>query len=1109
MGLCQKCRSVGLPIYPVRYAVAPEYVITSLPSWAENKQLPTLSKHSKYVLRTMRKGYLYVFCQYEGSGSDLDVLAYKVDEQGGFWQQDISKELDLLRFGESVDQEQQSVPLDDIQTTCDNSAHSASNIAFITLAKPEKCDMAWLAFSEHKWSAKTLKKYLNDKDKRNLRMQAIKPKQWLNSQESKNGITTANQEAIASTMEIQNIDDTLDMGKTNLPDLGSRNYAINFPYLFKNSPLDKVPLSESRIPDIPTFKYNSKLLKKRSTLNPWLKISKEIFDQTSSNKSYSTHLNKKMKSVERNSTGSPPMMVALIDSIGIAAELSNWHNSSIYSVTQVEKERQRENAACRGIEILEDVIKNSDYSNNKQNYKEYIRNKNRKYLEDAKYYNRKDFTYDSSILGEVPQWGAEQKSQGQRVINIVNKSKQYLGSSQYVNPYLTDIEREVNGIKSHAASVVQFVNENYPIEEIGEERHARVFQQIFALDKNSKMTEINELKAKLTVIEVEFRGKAEAYELSWHKENKTIESGQKSWQKYENCLSRHYRIYKQQYAIFLQESKNYITDLLDDLILWVDCSKQKEKHPLSLSADDFAQDSDDYLAFANDILMSLSMKGENKKVTQLFTQLMEDEALDGHNIVWSAVLADRKMDKTEQQKCVSLLLSLDKSGEFGANSCIELLNQLEKVVNFYQGESEESNALVELGNSFDSRLPEFMSSKNESNALEAVQEVLTAFETSRNTLLDDSSIDTEISASAFLSIKKASSAAVGVLLTYLRKIGGKLSSKFAQAFHIVSMPKRVSKSSIRIFIDKFTTWTTAIKTSMRLENGFNLVKVWQGVNDKLKKFITNKKVGASFTGVILGIHLVKIYSIVTDDSFKTQAQQSREKMELTMAITASVSASFRLVVIYGENNCLSDKVLKNVNFLGNFFGFIYGVFSIVVNWNEDTSDKQAFEVGLHDINLFSSFVSTVDLFLQMGKTSLIQVLDRGVASLGTLLAKRTLIGSFVTLGGRLTISVIALALNPWITLGIFFIQLVITLNKPDDMQKWLTSCCFGKGQNGLHDEHYYRYKTSKEEMDALEAIFEKYQQELEEYYAEQEAERAKRETPVITGPWPVFTYPIN
>ena len=1112
MGLCQKCRSIGLPVYPVRYTVAPEYIMADLPSWAENKQLPTLSKYSKYALRTMRKGYLYVFCQYEDNSIDLEITVYKVDEQGGFWQQDISKELDLLRFGDSVSEKQQSVPLNDMQTTCNNSAHLASNIAFITLAKPEKCETAWLAYSEHKWSTKTIKQYLNDEDKRNLRMQAIKPKQWLNCQQSNDGITTANQEAIASTMDIQEIEDTLEKKTTKLLNFSTCKYTLCFPYLYGNKSLDKVPLSEFRIPGGPTFSYNRQLFKKRSTLSPWQQLPKEGL-QLSYTETYSAYLNKKMQSAERNNTGSPPMMVALIDSIGIAAELSNWGNSVLNSFKKIIAERQRENAACSGIAFLEEAVKNSDFSKSEQEFKEHIKKTNKKYLSDAKYFNSKNYHYDSGILGvsdtsRMVQWDDKQKAQGQRVINIVNKSNDKFIS---LDPNLTEIERYINGITHKAKNLVQFINDNYLIKEIGEEKHARIFDQIFALDKSANIAQINSLTAELKLMEVEFTGKAKVYETNWHKQNKTEMSAQKRWKKYDVCLSHHYKEYKKQYATFLKDTESYISALLDDLISWIDCAKLKDKHPFSLSADDLFQDDDNYLAFANDILMTLGMQATNNKITQLFTHFIEDEALESHNIIWSAVFANRKMDKAAQQKCVSLLLSLDKTSELKSSSYGELLDQLETVLEFYQGESKESDVLIELGDSIDKQVPSIFNSQVEHKKLDTTKEFLEAFKSERNTLMDDNSTDAKITAAALQPIKKASSAVVIALLNYLSNIGGNVLSQMAQSFYIAATPGTVSKKSMKAFLQKYDSFVKELRKSMKSHvstAGEQFANGTQILTDQLKKCITNKKVGAGFAGAILGIHIVKIFSIVTDSSLKTQAQQSNANAELTMAITASIAASFNLLAIYGENGRFNAKQITRIQFSGNFFGFIAGIIEVGINWHEDTSDKQGVEKTLYYVSFFSLIVSTIDLFLQMGKTSLLQLVDRGIATLAALLLERSLIRFAITTVGRICISLFALALNPWIALGIFLIQLAIELNKPDDMQVWLTHCCFGIGQDVFNSEYYHRYKTAEVEMKALEAIFKKYEQALKEYYDEQAAERAKRETPVFTpGEWQVLRNP--
>ncbi|OCG70029.1 hypothetical protein A9G43_08995 [Gilliamella sp. Occ3-1] len=90
-------------------------------------------------------------------------------------------------------------------------------------------------------------------------------------------------------------------------------------------------------------------------------------------------------------------------------------------------ERQRENATYSGIAMLEEAIKNRYLAESEEDFKKHIKNTNRKYLADAKYFNEKVKPYDSGILGtdttRIVPWSEEQKAQGQRVINIVSESK--------------------------------------------------------------------------------------------------------------------------------------------------------------------------------------------------------------------------------------------------------------------------------------------------------------------------------------------------------------------------------------------------------------------------------------------------------------------------------------------------------------------------------------------------------------------------------------------------------------------------------------------------------------------------------------------------------------
>lgn len=146
----------------------------------------------------------------------------------------------------------------------------------------------------------------------------------------------------------------------------------------------------------------------------------------------------------------------------------------------------------------------------------------------------------------------------------------------------------------------------------------------------------------------------------------------------------------------------------------------------------------------------------------------------------------------------------------------------------------------------------------------------------------------------------------------------------------------------------------------------------------------------------------------------------------------------------------------------------------------------------------------------MGKTSLIKIIDRGFKSLCFLLVDKIFINAFVFSTGRILISIIALALNPWVSLGIFLLQLYLELAEDDDIEKWLRRCRFGKGQNIADYDVAYRFNSSEKEIVALQVIFKKYEDQLAEYYAEQEQKRIKENMPVFSSSdWQIiYNWPI-
>lgn len=1121
MSLCEKCRSCGLPIYPVRYAVSPEQMGANLPQWAEKEELLSLNKDSKYVLRTTRKGYLYLFCQYEDNGLDLDVSVYKVDEKGGFWQQDISKELDLLRFGDNVknaNNEQQTIPLNEIETSCSNGAHQSSNIAFIVLAKPDKCDKAWLAYSEHKWSLNTLRKYLYEEDKRDIRMQVIKPKEWIQKQESANGITCATKEAIASTMEGQYNDYLLEQ---NITGIFHGKYPVIFPYLY-SQPVKDSPISTSPIGSIDenrVFEYNKSLFKIRTTLTPWLNLSNYPKESYQFRENYSSYIFRKMESSQRNSTKCPAMIVALMDSIGIAAELSNWGNSALAAFKKVITERQWENSTCSSIELFEQFIKNNDLANNQQNFKKHIQQKNRDYLSDVEYYRQP--INSPSVLGlpsstrRIPGWSSTDKVKGERVIRIVNQAKNFTAydpDSPYQNPYLSDLEKHVNLCKWNAKALVNFTEKNYLLKELGEDRYASIIEDIFKLNNTSHRNEIEKLRTQCSLIRNELEVKAKGYEASWHAKNKTEESGEKRWRKYKNRLLQNksssiaYDNYRKKYNQFLQESGSYVERLIEDLIKWIDCFKQKENHPISLAADDFAQDSDDYLAFANDILMTLGSHINNDRVVDLFTQFITDETLDAHNIVWSAVFAKRKITKEQQQKYINLMHSLDKTTPMQREDYGQLLDKLATVLNFSQEESEEAKIFEACANAMTNFDVSILDEENKSYPLDFSKELVSLFESQRNFLLDDNSTDAQITVANIKPIKENILATSVILLKYLQLKGGKISSAFAEAFFVAINPSpQLSKSALERKMEAYYDWSKRIKKSVA--NNFNtagtkLSIAYQNINQKINSILSTTTAGKGLIGFMAFYQLKTLYEIISDDRYKTQAQQSEANYKLVMAATGIISLSFKFVIVHGENNRLNEKTLKNFGFFGNIFGFISGITQIAISWNEDTSNKTKVEKYFYIIGLTTSIISAVDLFLQLGKKSLLQITNLSLKLITLAVVENLILNRLVFIVGRSVLLLFILALNPWVSLGLFICQAIYEFNKPDEIEEWLERCRFGEFQGGLHEKRSSRYVSQQQEVEALKAILMKYEKEWDQIQQERQQREIEKNKPVFTsGDW--------
>ena len=115
--------------------------------------------------------------------------------------------------------------------------------------------------------------------------------------------------------------------------------------------------------------------------------------------------------------------------------------------------------------------------------------------------------------------------------------------------------------------------------------------------------------------------------------------------------------------------------------------------------------------------------------------------------------------------------------------------------------------------------------------------------------------------------------------------------------------------------------------------------------------------------------------------------------------------------------------------------------------------------------------------MQLGKKSLLQIADTSLKLITLAAVESFILNRLVFIVGRGVMLLFILALNPWISLGLFICQFIFDLNKLDEIEEWLERCCFGEFQGGLHEKRSSRYIPQQQEVEALKAILMKYEKE--------------------------------
>jgi hypothetical protein len=304
---CDQCKSTGLPILLARYAVVPSQVKASLPGWASGKRVTdvALGGDYKYVLRTLRAGYAYLFYGKGPRGSNY-WECYAVGDDGSM----------ILQPSTAMAQPQPTPVLQ-----CTRNGHSNQNVYFIVIQEPEKCGPVWITFSEHKWSEETLSRYKVDKALRDTRMQTIQPPAMAGGAKHTHG-QIASASVLAEVLEFAPREQTI----------------IDLPYHGNAAAISSIDGS-----------HRADVLGKQSTRYP-LYFGDRIVEPLVN------------RMIARGKTpkapDAKPHVLALWDAVGITHELNGFRNEAAGRIKQYGGERELEITAMNAIEGVKQALQN-------------------------------------------------------------------------------------------------------------------------------------------------------------------------------------------------------------------------------------------------------------------------------------------------------------------------------------------------------------------------------------------------------------------------------------------------------------------------------------------------------------------------------------------------------------------------------------------------------------------------------------------------------------------------------------------------------------------------------------------------------------------------------
>ncbi|MCB4359496.1 T6SS effector BTH_I2691 family protein [Quatrionicoccus australiensis] len=311
-GTCDQCKSTGLPLLPVRYAVVPKDVKPGLPAWASGERVKdvALGEDFAYALRTVREGYLYLYYSKNARGSN-QWECYTVWADGCLHKQ-ADTELTVPSFAPTFQ--------------CSREGHNPLSVHYLVIEKPEKCGTTWIAFSDHKWSKETVTEYQQNAKLRDARMQQIEPAAMAKGTKQAHG-------AIVEAAALNGVlEYAPDFDASKLP-----HEAVANPFSEENG------------------SYKAERLNKLSTRYP-LNLRKGEAEST-------------VKHMKQRGKEATPHVLALWDAIGIVHELNGFRNDAAGWLNKYGEERELQITAVNAIEGTQKALEKKQQESMSQHQK--------------------------------------------------------------------------------------------------------------------------------------------------------------------------------------------------------------------------------------------------------------------------------------------------------------------------------------------------------------------------------------------------------------------------------------------------------------------------------------------------------------------------------------------------------------------------------------------------------------------------------------------------------------------------------------------------------------------------------------------------------------------